>query len=314
MCSSESNRQESELREGLSTQSSVWKGAASELVTPFDPEGEVILDLVAEEVKFMANAGVTGVMVNGFASEVLLMNDEDRLAIARTAKESAPAGFPIMGTVLAGSVLEGVRWVRRYEKAGLDCIAIGTPPLYPYGVDALVDYYIRIADSTELPVYVYNSPEWANKLPPEAVARIIDSSSNVVGLKDATHSLIELQTLYEIIGKDRVSVLSGSDALTAPMMLVGAQGVISLVTVVFPELVVSLCDAAARGDWTEAMTLQSKIMRVRAALKIGPFMAAYKHVGKLIGHSLGTSRAPLRALTLQESQKVESMLAAEGMI
>lgn len=291
-----------------------WKGAASELVTPFDVEGHVMLDLVSQEIEFMASVGISGVMVNGFASEVLLMNDEDRMAAARTAKESAPLDFPIMGTVLAGSVVEGVRWVRGYEKIGLDCIAIGTPPLYPYGVDALVDYYIQIAASTELPVYVYNSPEWGNKLPPEAVARIIDVSPNVVGLKDATHSLIELQSLYEMIGKERVSVLSGSDALTVPMMLVGAQGVISLVTVVFPELIVSLCQAAARGDWSEAMALQSKVMRVRSALKIGPFMAAYKHVGNLTGHPLGTSRAPLRALTSEEAKAVEAGLDAEGML
>lgn len=291
-----------------------WTGAASELVTPFAADGTVQLDLVGEEIRFMAAEGVRGVMLNGFASEALMINDDERYAIARAAKEAAPAGFPIMGNVIAGSIKEGVSWVRRYERADMDALAIATPPLYPYGTDALVDYYIAIAGSTELPVYLYNSPEWGNKLPPEAVARIVEACPGVVGYKDATHSLIELQTLLGLVGRDRLSVLSGSDALTVPMMLVGGAGVISLVTVVFPALVVEMCEAAAVQDWSRAMELQTRVMRVRAALKVGPFMAAYKHVAQVIGHPLGTPRPPLTSLTADQVTTVETALHAEGML
>ncbi|WP_028708755.1 dihydrodipicolinate synthase family protein [Propionicicella superfundia] len=290
-----------------------WRGAASELVTPFAEDGRIVLDLVADEVTFMASRGVTGVMLNGFASEALMIDDDERYAVAKTARQAAP-DFPLMGTVIAGSTLQGRRWVERYEELGLDAIAIATPPLYPYGVDALVDYYIDIARASSLPAYVYNSPEWGNKLPPEAVARIVDASPNVVGYKDATHSLIELQTLFGLIGVDRLSVLAGSDALTIPMMLVGGKGVISLVTTVFPDLIVRLTAAGAAGDWEAAMALQAKTLRVRSALKIGPFMAAYKHVARLIGHPLGTPRPPLTGLTEQQAAKVESLLRQEDML
>lgn len=295
-------------------QPAVWSGAASELVTPFAEDGTVLLDLVGEEIRFMADEGVSGVMLNGFASEALMINDDERLAIAKAAKEAAPAGFPIMGNVIAGSVKEGLAWVDRYERADLDALAIATPPLYPYGTEALVDYYIAIASATELPVYVYNSPEWGNKLPPEAVAKIVDSCPSVVGYKDATHSLIELQTLFGLIGRDRLAVLSGSDVLTVPMMLVGGKGVISLVTVVYPRLVVEMVEAAAAQDWARAMELQTRLMRVRAALKTGPFMAAYKHVARLIGHPLGTPRPPLRGLTPEQATTVEGLLRAEGLL
>lgn len=291
----------------------VWRGAASELVTPFAEDGEVVLDLVAAEVDFMASRGVIGVMLNGFASEALMIDDAERFQIAKAARDAAP-GFPLMGTVIAGSTRQGLKWVDQYESLELDAIAIATPPLYPYGVDALVDYYISIARASSLPAYVYNSPEWGNKLPPEAVARIVDASPNVVGYKDATHSLIELQTLFQLIGRDRLSVLSGSDALTAPMMMVGGKGVISLVTTVFPDLIVELTKAAAAGRWDAAMELQAKTMRVRSALKIGPFMAAYKHVARLIGHPLGASRPPLRSLTGQQAEIVENLLREEGIL
>lgn len=291
----------------------VWRGAASELVTPFAEDGSVELDRVAEEVDFMSSRGVIGVMLNGFASEALMIDDDERYAIAKTARQAAPE-FPLMGTVIAGSTKQGLKWVNRYEELGLDAIAIATPPLYPYGVDSLVDYYITVARASSLPAYVYNSPEWGNKLPPEAVARIVQESPNVVGYKDATHSLIELQTLFQMVGVERLSVLAGSDALTIPMMLVGGSGVISLVTTVFPELIVDLVTAGARGDWTRAMQLQAKTLRVRSALKIGPFMAAYKHVARVIGHPLGTPRPPLRGLTADQAATVERLLAAEGVL
>ncbi|MDR1077925.1 MAG: dihydrodipicolinate synthase family protein [Propionibacteriaceae bacterium] len=298
----------------MTGQPAAWRGAASELITPFDRLGEVQLDLVAAEVEFMAAAGVVGVMVNGFASEALMIDDQERWAIARAAKAAAPPGCQLMGNVIAGSTKQGLAWVERYEALELDAIAIATPPLYPYGTDALVDYYIALAQASQRPVYVYNSPEWGNKLPPEAVARIVEACPQVVGYKDATHSLIELQTLLHRIGRDRLSVLSGSDALTVPMMLLGAKGVISLVTTVFPELIVDLCQAAAAGQWERAMALQDRTLRVRAALKIGPFMAAYKHVARLLGHDLGRPRHPLTELTAQQASAVERRLAQEGVL
>jgi dihydrodipicolinate synthase/N-acetylneuraminate lyase len=291
-----------------------WTGTASELVTPFAEDGNVVLDDVGTEINFMADRGVVGVMLNGFASEALMIDDLDRIAVAKAAKESAPQGFGLMGNIIAGSVHEGLKWVERYEEVGLDSIAIATPPLYPYGTDALVDYYIRIARASSLPAYVYNSPEWANKIPPEAVARIVEAAPNVVGYKDATHSLIELQSLFQLIGKDRLSVLSGSDALTVPMMLTGGKGVISLVTTVFPELIVEMVSAAEAENWGRAMELQEKVMRVRKALKIGPFMAAYKHVATLLGFSLGVPRPPLQRLPAEQRQLIETSLAEEGML
>lgn len=288
-----------------------WTGAASELVTPFDESGEVLLDLVADEVTFMQSRGVVGVMLNGFASETLAMNDQERVAIAKVAREAAPR-YPLMGTVIASSTREGQRWVSTYEELGMDAVSISTPPLHPLGVDSIVDYYVSVARSASVPVYLYNSTEYGNKIPPEAIARIVEQCPNVVGYKDATQSLIELQVLFQIIGVDRMSVLSGSDALTVPIMQVGGRGVISLITTVFPDLIVEMCAAATAKEWEKAAHLQGEAIRVRNALKTGPFMAAYKHVSGLLGRPLGSTRHPIQGLSPDHAKAIESQLRAEG--
>lgn len=289
-------------------------GPASELITPFGDHGEVALDQVAEEVAFLAAGGVTGVMVNGFASEALAMGEHDREAIARVVREAAPTGLPVMGTVIAASTREAVGWVRRYEALGFDFVAVATPTLYPFGSRLMAEYVKDVASASDLPVFLYNSPESGNRLPPETVADIAESCENVVGYKDSTQNLIELQTLLARVGTDRLAVMSGSDALTVPIMFLGGVGVISLVTTVFPKLVVDMCAAASAGNWSEARRLQLKTVRVRAALKVGPFMAAYRQAAKLIGADLGRSRLPLRALSPEEATQVESALRAEGLL
>jgi 4-hydroxy-tetrahydrodipicolinate synthase len=289
-------------------------GAASELVTPFSDQGEVMLDRVADEISFLAGHGVTGVMVNGFASEALMMSEREKESVARAAKGSAPAGLPIIGTVIAGSTKEAIGWVRRYQALDFDLVAVATPTLYPFGSRLMGDYVKAVARASELPVIVYNSPEAGNKLAPETVADIAEACDNVIGYKDSTQNLIELQTLITLIGDDRLAIMSGSDALTVPIMFLGGVGVISLVTAVFPELIVDMCSAATAGNWTEAKRLQLKTLRVRSALKIGPFMAAYKYAARLIGADLGQSRSPLRELTAEEASQVKAALQAEGLV
>jgi 4-hydroxy-tetrahydrodipicolinate synthase len=293
----------------------LFHGAASDVIVPFDEQGKVNLKQLAAEVEFMVKNKVTGLFVNGLAGETLMMSLQERLDVLNQAVQSAKGRIPVMSNVATNSIPEAIEYVNQSEKMGVDAVIITPPMVYKYSDAALFDHFNTIARSTKLPVYIYNAPETGNKIAPEIIAKLFETTENFWGYKDSTQDIIHQQTVLRLIGENRhFELLSGSDAQIVTSMMLGGVGVLSLVTSVFPGIVVDACTAAEAKNWEEAIAHQYKVIRVRQALKIGPFMAAYKFVGTLVGNPLGRMRYPLSELSDGEKEKVKAMLVEEGVL
>ncbi len=293
----------------------LFHGAASEVITPFTEEGKIDFDLLAGEIEFLVKNGITGVFVNGLASEALMFSTQQRLEAARTAVKAADGRIPVVGNLLYNSVDLAVECMRGYEEAGCDAVIITPPAIYKYTAEGLFEYFKRIAESTKLPVYLYNAPETGNKIAPEIIARLFAEVPNMKGYKDSTQDIIHQQTVLRLIGKERhFELMAGSDAQIVPTYMLGGAGVFSLITCVFPKLIVDTCRAAETKEWDKAKELQEKILRVRQALKIGPFMAAYKYVGTLVNAPLGKMKAPLSEVSEEDKGKILEILNEQNML
>lgn len=293
----------------------LFHGPASEVITPFTQDGKIDFELLGGEIEFLIKNGITGVFVNGLASEALMFSTEQRIQAVKTAVEISAGRIPIVGNLLYNSVDMAVECMRGYEKAGCDAVIITPPAIYKYTADGLFDYFVGIARSTELPVYLYNAPETGNKVSPEVIARLFAEVPNMRGYKDSTQDIIHQQTVLRLIGKERhFELMAGSDAQIVSTYMLGGVGVFSLITCVFPELIVSTCAAAEAGDWEKAKELQAKILRIRQAMKIGPFMAAYKYVGTLVNAPLGRMKAPLSEVSESDKSKIQEILKEQQMI
>jgi len=297
------------------TTNSLFRGAASDVIATYDDRGKVDPAQLANEVDFLIENGVTGLFVNGLAGEALMMSFEERLDILGAAVRAANGRVPVMGNVIYNSIAEASDFVRRSEALGVDAIIVTPPLVYRYSDAALFDHFNGVASATKLPVYIYNAPETGNKISPEIIAKLFATTENFWGYKDSTQDIIHQQTVLGLIGDKRhFELLAGSDAQIVTTMMLGGVGVLSLITSVFPKIVVEACDAAEKGQWAEAVSIQQKILRVRQALKIGPFMAAYKYVAGEIGAPLGRMKWPLNELSQAEKVKVTAALAEEGML
>lgn len=293
----------------------LFYGPASEIITPFKEDGEVDYDLLKEEVEFLVSNGITGLFANGLASEALMMTTDERVKAVRAAVEASNGRVPIMGNVIYNNVDFAIDCVKRYEEAGVNAIIITPPVVYKYSEEAIFNYFNMIAKSTKLPVYIYNAPETGNKVSPEIIGKLFNETANFWGYKDSTQDIIHQQTMLRLIPENRhFELLAGSDAQIVTTMMIGGTGILSLLSCVFPKLIVEVCDAAEKGDWKEAQKVQKKILRVRQALKIGPFMAAYKYVGQLVGAQLGRMKWPLSELNDVEKQKVTDILNEQNML
>lgn len=293
----------------------LFHGPASEVITPFTPDGKIDFDLLEGEIEFLIKNGITGIFVNGLASEALMFPTEQRIEVVKKAVEVSNGRIPVVGNLLYNSVDMAVECMRGYEKVGCDAVIITPPAIYKYTEAGLLDYFLSIAKGTELPVYLYNAPETGNKVSPEIIAKLFEEAPNMRGYKDSTQDIIHQQTVLRLIKKERhFELMAGSDAQIVSTYMLGGAGVFSLITCVFPKLIVDTCAAAEAGDWEKAKELQAKILRVRQALKVGPFMAAYKYVGALINAPLGKMKAPLSEVSESDKKKIREILEEQNML
>ena len=293
----------------------IFGPAVTEILTPFAQDESLDPDLLRNELEFQIAENIGGIFVNGLASEALLMSPEEQLSVVKKTAEVVKGKVPLMANVLSNHTASAVQLVKACEDRGADAVCITQPFVYPYNNDSLLSFFTATAGATRLPVYVYNAPQAGYSLSPKFIAGLIKAAPNIVGYKDSTQDLIHLQTTMGLVGADAgFDVFAGSDGLILPIMQVGGVGIISLISTVFPKLIIELCEAHLAGDAAKAMELQLKVIRVRNILKTGPFMAGYKYAADLIGHPAGKVRAPLVDLTDQDRAKIKDQLKGEGLI
>lgn len=292
----------------------LFHGPVSEVITPFTSKGEVDYSLLGSEIRFMIERGITGFFVNGLASESLMLSREECNGTAKAVVGTVKGKVPVMGNIIQNSISGGIKRAEEYAEMGMDAIIITPPLIYKYSEDGLYEFFTEIAKSVKIPAYIYNAPETGNKLSPSLVSKIFLKNENFRGYKDSTQSIIDQQTLLRLLDGRPIELMAGSDAQIMTTMMLGGVGVISLISTVFPKLIVDICAACDRKDWEKAKQLQFKIIRVREALKIGPFMAAYKYVGTQVGNPMGTMREPLKSLSEENKASIDKILKEQEMI
>jgi dihydrodipicolinate synthase/N-acetylneuraminate lyase len=293
----------------------IVKGAVTELVATFDKNEKLDLGMFENEVDFQLEAGIKGLFTGGLASESLYTTQEERAAMTRVTVKKAKGKVPVIGNIVELRPSDAHALLKAYEDAGVDAVCVTQPYVIGYTQDTLCKYFSDLAESTKLPVYVYNAPQTSNTLTPGTVTKIANNNENVVGYKDSTQDIIHLQSVQAGIkaGKHWECV-SGSDATIFPTLAVGGCGIISLISAVFPKPIIDICEIYFSGDIEGAFEKQKEILEIRTALKGAPFLAGYKYASSLIGLPLGIVRAPLSDASDAEKAKIKENLTRLGLI
>lgn len=225
-----------------------FKGAVTELITPFTAAGEVDYELLRGEVEYQIKAGIAALFTNGLASEALSLTTDELIETTRVVVEAAKGRVPVMGNIACNTFMDGLTVLRGYEAAGVDAISIEQPCVYGFTQPALIEYFGDLCKATKLPVCIYNAPQTNNTLAPATVAKLFHENENLYYYKESTIDFVHIQNTMRLIGHDReMEFLNGSDATTYPVMLLGGKGVVSLISAVFPEPIIKLCNLMLEG-------------------------------------------------------------------
>jgi 4-hydroxy-tetrahydrodipicolinate synthase len=268
----------------------MFAGCTVALVTPFR-DGEVDYEALAASVDWQIEQGVPVISPVGTTGESpTLSHDEHERVIATVVERVAGRAKVVPGTG-SNATSEAVRLTRFAARAGADGALVVGPYYNRPTQEGLYAHFAKIAESVDIPQVVYNVPSRTGRnIEVDTIERLA-KLGQIVAVKEASGSLDQAS---DLVVRTDLTILSGDDSLTLPMMAVGAEGVVSVVANLVPREVIALINAFAAGDVVEARRLHGRLFPLcRDMLGLAPNPIPVKAAMALVGRGNGEMRLPL---------------------
>lgn len=290
------------------------RGSYPPVVTPFRG-GKVDFDKYAELVERQAREGSHGVLVTGTTAEPSSLTTDERAELVRVAVETVARRIPVVAATGSQSLAETVELTARAEKAGADALLVVTPYYIKPPQEGLVQYFVEVGRHTDLPLMIYHIPRRAAvSVTPATVEKIAERLPNLVGVKHAVNDLEFLTEVLARLGAD-FRVFCGLEALSLPMLAVGAAGLMNAVGNLAPARVAALCEAVERGDLTEARKLHFELFELNQAIFLDTNPIPLKYMMARLG-LLETPEVRLPLVTIDDARaaRLDDVLRRAGLL
>jgi 4-hydroxy-tetrahydrodipicolinate synthase len=258
------------------------RGSYPPLVTPFR-DGKVDFDKFAALIERQVVEGSHGVLITGTTAEPSSLTIDERSDLVRAAVETVAGRIPVVAATGSQSYAETVELTARAERAGADALLIVTPYYIKPPQKGLVEYFVAIGKQTDLPLMIYHIPgRAAVSVTTTTVAQMAERLPNLVGLKQAVNDLELITELLMRLGQD-FRIFCGLEALSFPMLAIGAAGLMNAVGNLVPARVAALCKAVEKGNWEEARKLHFDLFELNQAVFLDTNPIPLKYMMARIG-------------------------------
>lgn len=295
-----------------------FKGVFVAMSTPIEASGEPDVAAIGRLVLRVMSGGVAGVCPLGSTGEGSALTHVQRLAVLDAVGEATARRVPVVPAILSPSARLAQEELLVYAAHGASA-ALVCPPLYfPLSQDEVRGFYEDLADRSPIPILVYSIPSLARNMASAAVLAVLSDHGNIVGLKDSTRDLQYLQEVLAAVSeagnRERFSVLTGSDNLLFPSLLLGADGIIGAAANLVAGITVALYDAVVAGEFREAGGLQARLTAIVRACRVGGTGIGWKAALGLAGVCGPDPVAPRLALTTAQTEQLRAALVSLGVI
>ena len=236
-----------------------WTGVGTALVTPFKGNGDVDEAAFRRLARRQVDAGVHILVPCGTTGEVPTLSADEKRRLVSISVEEAKGKALVLAGAGGYNTREVIHTVAEFEKIGANGILSVTPYYNRPTQEGLFQHYRAIAESTSLPIVVYNVPGRTGcNVEPATLVRLA-GIKNIVGVKEASGNITQIAEICRTAPAGFV-VLSGDDALTLPLMVLGGHGIISVASNELPAEMVEMVEAFERGDLATAQRLNKQLM------------------------------------------------------
>ncbi|WP_347550332.1 4-hydroxy-tetrahydrodipicolinate synthase [Pseudalkalibacillus hwajinpoensis] len=279
----------------------------SAMVTPFDRKGYIDFAKTEQLINYLLNNGSDGLVVAGTTGESPTLTSEEKVALFKHSVKIADGRVPIIAGTGSNNTHGSIELTKKAEATGVDAIMIVAPYYSKPGQKGLYEHYKAIADSTKLPVMIYNIP--GRSVVNMTADTIVELSkiSNIVSVKEASG---DLDQMTEIISRtdDSFTLYSGDDGLTLPVMSIGGDGVISVASHILGNELQEMIAAYEEGKVKEAAAIHHQILPIMNELFKAPSPSPVKTALQLKGMDVGSVRLPMIPLTAEERASLVNAL------
>ena len=243
------------------------QGSIVALVTPMNNHGEVDFENLKQLVEYHVQAGTDAIVSVGTTGESATLSIEENVKVILKTIEFAAGRIPVIAGTGANATSEAVTMTKLLNNSGI----VGCLSVVPYynkpTQEGMYQHFKAIAECTDIPQILYNVPSrTGSDLLPETVGRL-SAIPNIIGIKEATGDISRVQKIKQLAGKD-FFVFSGDDASCLEAMKLGAEGVISVTSNVAPKAMAEMCRLARQGHFSEAETINQRLMPLHKNLFI----------------------------------------------
>lgn len=295
----------------MKTKGEAFAGLSVALVTPFSG-GEVDYNVFRQQIEFQIAAGTNCLVPVGTTGESPTLSHDEQDRVVAFVVEAVAGRVRVMPGTGSNSTAEALRLTKFAEQAGADA-ALQVAPYYNKPTQqGFYEHFQRLAEETGLPQCIYNIPGRTGKnIEPETIIRLAELK-NIAMVKEATGSLDQAS---QIITATNLTVLSGDDSLTLPLMAIGGRGVISVVGNIVPKDMLALTASMDRRDLAEAQRWHRKLFPLcRDMLGLSTNPIPIKAAMKLLGRDPGELRLPMTTLEDAGMMRLKKSLSDYGLL
>ena len=284
-----------------------WKGVFPAVTTKFHADGSLDMDLFFKNIDFQLAAGVHGIILGGTLGESSVLSQEEKITLTRETVNYVNRRVPVVLNIAEGATQDALFWAKKAEELGASGLMILPPMRYAADAREVVAYFKAVANSTKLPMMIYNNPvDYKTLVTLDMFAELADCH-NIQAIKESTRYISNVTRMINRFG-DRFQLLCGVDTLALEELLMGAVGWVAGLVCAFPKETVVIYNLVQEGKIEEARKIYRWFLPL-LELDIHPKLVQYiKLAEQHCGIGSEHVRAPRLTLIGEERTRVEKII------
>ncbi len=284
----------------------MFKGSIVAIVTPFR-KGKVDEKALGDLIEWHISQGTNAIVPCGTTGESATLDYKEHYRVIDFTIKTVNKRIPVIAGTGANSTDETIEITKHAKKSGADAVLLVAPYYNKPTQEGIYRHYKTVAEAVDIPIVLYNVPgRTAVNILPSTVARLAEIE-NIVAIKEASGDMKQVSEIIRLCG-DRITVISGDDFTTLPLLALGGKGVISVSANVMPKEVSNMCSLWLDGKYNEARKLHYKLEPLNAAMFIETNPIPVKTALAMMGKIQEEFRLPLCEMAPSNKEKLKKVL------
>ncbi|WP_439488948.1 dihydrodipicolinate synthase family protein [Algoriphagus sp.] len=284
-----------------------WKGVFPAVTTKFHADGSLDMELFFKNIDFQLESGVQGIILGGTLGESSVLSQEEKITLTKETVKYLNGKIPVILNIAEGATQDALFWAAKAKELGASGLMILPPMRYAADSREVVAYFKTVANSTDLPIMIYNNPVDYKTLVTIDMFAELAECENIQAIKESTRDISNVTRMRNRFG-DRFKLLCGVDTLAMEELVMGADGWVAGLVCAFPKETVTIYNLVNEGKYEEARKIYRWFLPL-LELDIHPKLVQYiKLAEQHCGIGSEHVRAPRLTLVGEERERIEKII------